>query len=166
MGYRLRRTEDALLPPVLYGGEGQLPISETLALLHGEKLAICDELEEIADSLPEGLDRDRCLSVSRRLEPLVQAVHVYEEQVLFPACLEAAGHAAHARELVARLKAEHIEDAEFAAELCEGLRRIGEGLAPLNVEALAYMLRGFFAGVRRHIATEREAMLSLSGTTA
>lgn len=154
-------SEDALLSPVVPADEAQLPASEVLARLHAEKLVVCDELEEMADSLPQGFDPGRCVAMSLRLEPLVRSVHAYEERVLFPAYVKASGGTAQARELVARLKSEHIEDTEFAAELSENLRRIGEGSAPLNVEALGYMLRGFFASVRRHIAYEREAMMSL-----
>lgn len=126
--------------------------------LHTEKLALCDLLEEIADSLPQALDRDLCLAVSGRLEPLLRAAHAYEEEALFPAYIRAQGDARSAVELVARLKAEHIEDADFATELAEGLRRLGEGAEAANVEAVGYMLRGFFAVMRRHIANECEAM--------
>lgn len=136
---------------------------KTLSRLHGEKLALCDLLEEIADSLPQGLDQSKCVVASIRLEPLICAVHAYEEDVLFPAFVRAQENAAHAVELVARLKAEHIEDADFAAELAERLRRVGQGLDGLNVDALGYMLRGFFSGMRRHIANEREALASLLG---
>jgi len=155
--------KDASLSSAVPAHEAQLPASEVLARLHAEKLAICNELEEMADSLPQGLDPICCAAVSRRLEPLIRAVHSYEEKVLFPAYVRTSGNRVQAEELVARLKAEHIEDAEFAAELSECLRRIGEGGTPLNVDALGYMLRGFFASVRRHIANEREAMMPLSG---
>ncbi|PSJ55062.1 hypothetical protein C7I85_26950 [Mesorhizobium soli] len=134
-----------------------------LSRLHAEKLALCDLLEAIADSLPQALNREQCLAASGKLEPLLREVHAYEEGVLFPAYIRAQGNAQPSVELVARLKAEHIEDADFAAELAEGLRRIGQGLDVLNVDALSYMLRGFFAALRRHIANEREAMAPLFG---
>lgn len=129
-----------------------------LSRLHSEKLALCNLLEEIADSLPRGLDQSKCVVASIRLEPLIRAVHTYEEDVLFPAYVRAQGNTPHALEMVARLKVEHIEDADFAAELAERLRRAAQGLDGLNVDALGYMLRGFFSGMRRHIANEREAL--------
>jgi iron-sulfur cluster repair protein YtfE (RIC family) len=156
-------------PPLATGDESASSlfctgVRETiLSRPHAEKLALCDLLEAIADSLPQALNREQCLAASGRLEPLLRQAHAYEEGVLFPAYIRAQGNAQPAVELVARLKTEHIEDADFAAELAEGLRRVGQGLDALNVDALAYMLRGFFAGLRRHIANEREAMAPLFG---
>lgn len=140
--------------PLFCRGTRHLIISR----LHMEKLELCDLLEEIADSLPQALDRDQCLAASGKLEPLLREAHVYEEGVLFPAYIRAQGSARSAVEIVARLKAEHIEDSDFATELADGLRRLGEGGEAANVEAVGYMLRGFFAAMRRHIANEREAL--------
>ncbi|MEP9372370.1 hemerythrin domain-containing protein [Mesorhizobium sp. KR1-2] len=137
----------------------------TLSRLHAEKLALCDLLEEIADSLPQALDRDQCLAASGKLEPLLREAHTYEEGMLFPAYVRAQGNTRSAVEIVARLKAEHIEDADFATELADGLRRLGEGAEAANVEAVGYMLRGFFAAMRRHIANEREAMAGFLSET-
>ena len=58
---------------------------------HGEKLRMCDALEEIADSLPDQVDRLKCIGVASALLPLLRSVHRYEEEVLFPAYEAAAG---------------------------------------------------------------------------
>ena len=52
---------------------------------HDEKLRMCDALEEIADSLPDKVDRLKCIGVASALLPLLSSVHRYEEEVLFPA---------------------------------------------------------------------------------
>lgn len=135
--------------------------ADVMSRLHAEKLGLCDLLEEVADSLPQDLDRARCAEIAAMLEPMMRAVHAYEEEVLFPAYVACQGGAPHADELIARLKAEHIEDVDFATELAEGLSRIAVGSDIPNADALGYMLRGFFSAVRRHVAGEREAMAPL-----
>jgi hemerythrin-like domain-containing protein len=133
---------------------------------HAEQLSLCDELEEIADSLPAGVNRQKCIYAAKALSPLIRGVHQYEETVLFPqlerpnasalACSDAAiGSLA---DTLARLKYEHFEDEWYAEELTEALLRLGSG-APVNDEAVGYMLRGFFEGLRRHIAFEKSHLL-------
>ncbi|MNL85495.1 hypothetical protein D3C87_2138230 [compost metagenome] len=43
--------------------------------------------------------------------------------------------------------------------MTDALLKLGSG-ATVNMEATGYMLRGFFEGMRRHIAFEREFLLS------
>jgi len=135
--------------------------ADVMARLHAQKLALCDLLEEVADSLPQDLDHARCAEIAATLEPLMRAVHAYEEEVLFPAYVASQGATPQADELIARLKAEHIEDVDFATELAEGLSLVATGSDMPNADALGYMLRGFFSAVRRHVAGEREAMAPL-----
>ncbi len=123
-----------------------------------EQLALCLELEEIADSLPASVNRQKCIYAAKALGPLIKGIHHYEETVLFPqmqASPEANDHLAMTLE---RLKFEHCEDECFAEELTDALLRLGSGSA-VNMEAVGYMLRGFFEGLRRHIAFEREHLL-------
>lgn len=123
-----------------------------------EQLALCHELEEIADSLPGSVNRQKCIYAAKALGPLIKGIHHYEETVLFPQ-LQAAGEANdHLASTLERLKFEHCEDECFAEELTDALLRLGSGSA-VNMEAVGYMLRGFFEGLRRHIAFEREHLL-------
>ena len=57
---------------------------------------------------------------------------------------------------IQRLHAEHWEDESFAFEVQDALIEFAQNPKQSNVEALAYMLRGFFEGVRRHVAFEWE----------
>lgn len=132
----------------------------TLAWLrraHDEQLALCNELEEVADSLPSNVDRQKCLYAAKMLGPLVQNIHEYEETVLFPWIESQRGP--QLRETIERLKFEHCEDECFAEELTDALLKLGTGDL-VNMEAVGYMLRGFFEGVRRHIAFERDCLLT------
>ena len=119
------------------------------------QLNLCDLLEEIADSLPDRLDRQQCLTVARMIGPLIKQAHVAEEQFLFPDVISRHGDGDN---VVEKLRLEHIEDECFAEELTDALLKLGSG-DRVNMEAVGYMLRGFFEGIRRHIAFEREHLL-------
>jgi Uncharacterized conserved protein len=125
---------------------------------HAEQLALCSELEDIADSLPANVNRQKCIYAAKALGPLIRGIHHYEETVLFP-WLNAEGAASDdLRSTLDRLRFEHFEDECFAEELTDALLKLGAGDA-VNMEAVGYMLRGFFEGMRRHIAFETEHLL-------
>lgn len=130
-----------------------------LAGAHREQLLLCDALEEIADSLPASVNRQKCIYAAKVLGPLIHGLHRYEEQVLFPHLAARAKGGGPLRETLSRLKFEHCEDECFAEELADTLLKLGSGAADVNVEAAGYMLRGFFETIRRHIAFEREHLL-------
>jgi hemerythrin-like domain-containing protein len=125
---------------------------------HEEQLALCRELEEIADSLPASVNRQKCIYAAKALCPLIRSIHHYEENVLFPYLAQQQGHSGPMLATLSRLKFEHFEDEGYAEELTDALLRLGSG-EPVNVEAVGYMLRGFFEGVRRHIAFEQAHLL-------
>ncbi|MBW8446786.1 MAG: hemerythrin domain-containing protein [Arenimonas sp.] len=137
------------------------PCRRSLAWLRGaheEQLALCGELEEIADSLPANVNRQKCIYAAKSLGPLIKGVHHYEENILYPWLESSSQNLEHLRETLDRLKFEHFEDECFAEELTDALLKLGSGSA-VNMEAVGYMLRGFFEGIRRHIAFEREYLL-------
>lgn len=121
------------------------------------KLALCDALEAIADSLPE-VDRHACLFIAESLLPVMREAHAYEEDSVFPAYASDARREA----TVHRLKAEHVEDEAAAEDLTETLLYVGHGGQVDNPEALGFMLRALFEGLRRHVAFEREHVMPLA----
>lgn len=127
-----------------------------------DQLALCDELEAIADSLPEALDRDTCLLAARAVLNVLARTHEFEEGVLYPA-LSAAASARRlpplGAETLEQLRFEHVADSCFAEEVYDALMAMGRGLSTLPPAAAGYMLRGFFAGLRRHVAFERSIVL-------
>lgn len=125
---------------------------------HGEQLALCRELEDIADSLPASINRQKCIYAAKALGPLIKGIHHYEETVLFPMSQRDPDAAVHLESTLERLKFEHCEDECFAEELTDALLKLGSG-ERVNMEAVGYMLRGFFEGMRRHIAFEQEHLL-------
>lgn len=125
---------------------------------HTEQLALCRELEEIADSLPASINRQKCIYAAKALGPLIKGIHHYEETVLFPQLQSNPDATEALGPTLERLKFEHCEDECFAEELTDALLKLGSG-DRVNMEAVGYMLRGFFEGIRRHIAFEREHLL-------
>lgn len=127
---------------------------------HAEQLALCDCLEEIADHLPNA-NRQRCIYAAKVIGPLTVDIHRFEETILFPLVERRLGSSAGLSDMLQRLKFEHCEDECFTEELTEALLELGSGDARMGTEAIGYMLRGFFAGMRRHIAFERDHLLKL-----
>lgn len=119
-----------------------------------ELLALCAVLERIADSLPNTIDRGACLNAARTMIPLMDRAHRLEEDVLFPAVTKSDPLVIDFQATFERLKLDHAGDEYFAEELAETLVSCGQGTPLQNAEATGYMLRGFFVGLRRHIAFE------------
>ncbi len=118
---------------------------------------VCDDLEAIADGLPDSVDTQFVLMTAQRLLATMRRAHDFEEGVLFPV-LEL--NMPHLSATLERLRFEHWGDEEFAADIHQALReyvRLGD---KAKVDSLAWMLRGFFDGLRRHIAFDREVLLS------
>jgi hypothetical protein len=135
-------------------------------LLRFEKLLdhqsqICDELEAIADALPDTIDVQSCLRTAQKLLPAIKTAHDFEESVLFP-LINTRTHAGVKLELtIDRLRYEHWGDEEYAAEIQHALREFIRKRDKANIDSLAWMLRGFFDGMRRHIAFDRELLLPM-----
>jgi len=129
--------------------------------IHEEQIALCDALEKIADSLPDNLDRQSCLQVARSLPGLMARAHQIEEEVLFPTLRSRRPNVPGLNKTLDRLHYEHLEDDCYAEELFDALMSHGQGNGRPDSEAFGYMLRGFFEGLRRHLAYEDELLLPL-----
>ena len=135
-------------------------ILSDLTLHHQVQLDLCDDLEKIADQLPDRVDPQNCLRVAQAIYPTVKKAHTYEENQLFP-FLTAHYEQYVMPQTIDRLHSEHWEDESFACEVQEALVSFVTTPQWANTEALGYMLRGFFEGLRRHIAFERELLGTL-----
>lgn len=119
------------------------------------QLALCDALEEIADDLPTNVDHQACLHIAKNIFPIIKRAHEFEETKLFP-MLSNSNYQVDPKAILDRLHSEHWEDENYALELQEALVEFATNSPTSNPEALGYMLRGFFASLRRHIAAEKE----------
>jgi len=124
-----------------------------------KQLELCNSLEDIADSLPDDVDPQDCLHTARALYPAVKSAHEFEENVLFPVLDEIKKSDAALESSLERLRYEHWEDESYAQELTDVLMDWAKGDKSRNPETTGYMLRGFFEGIRRHIAFEGEHII-------
>ncbi|WP_018688462.1 hemerythrin domain-containing protein [Ahrensia kielensis] len=135
---------------------------EKLNLHLNAQTLLCNQLETIADELPRRVDNQQCLLAAQKVYPVVMAAHSFEENELFPALMKADPSNAHLATTIERLHGEHWEDESFAHEISDTLKSFVAGREK-NIDKLSYMLRGFFEGLRRHIAFEKEMLSSLTG---
>lgn len=123
--------------------------------------SLCEALENIANNLPRSVNKQACLTLSRSIFPIIYEAHAFEEAKLFPYLLKSNEQNMALIKSLSRLKFEHYEDETFAQEISEALHEFVTGENTIFAEKLAYMLRGFFEGVRRHLAFEKEHLLPL-----
>ena len=100
-----------------------------LALLkanHRKQLTLCAELEEIADNLPDHVNRQRCLHLARVLCPFIMEAHALEERALFSEVYALAHTLPNLEITIERLRWEHFEDLCFSEELREALLDLGK----------------------------------------
>jgi len=137
-------------------------IDTVLAAYHAvrrEQLELCDRLEEIADSLPDQVDTQRCIDLSRTVIMVLSRAQKVEEEYFFPALR--ISRVAEVEVALNNLQLHHTGDVCYAEELSEALLTLGEGSPVHDPEVTGYMLRGFFEGVRRHIAFEEQLAAEL-----
>lgn len=142
------------------GGRSAGAILAELARYHLELDQMCAGLEQIADALPAQVNQEQCAGLARSMNDVIARAHAYEEAAVFPLMRQIAKEPG-TDDTIERLRFEHWEDESFAAELQETLCRFAMGEDRDRVDALAWMLRGFFEGLRRHIAFEREHVMPL-----
>lgn len=130
--------------------------------VHELNKQMCGFLEEIADALPNRINRDLCTTAIAMIKTQMPIHRYNEEECLFPLLQQ---HAIEEPELTGIIEHslwEHGADECVAVELAEMLEELLAGENPKNPEMLGYMLRGFFEGFRRHIAWERVVLLPLA----
>lgn len=131
---------------------------DVLERAQGAKLELCDQLEKIADSLPKSVDRQACIHIAHALGGVLKMAHDAEESQLFPVLERSDYLVINAPSIVEHLRMDHIGDAFMAEEVVEVLMSYGADEPLHEPEAAGYMLRGFFTGLRRHVALERELL--------
>ncbi|MGV8833430.1 MAG: hemerythrin domain-containing protein [Devosia sp.] len=137
---------------------------EALEQSYAELLALCDGLEEVADTLPHDVSPRICLTLAAGLEPLIAQMHGLEEEALFP--LLEASQSPQLSQTLARLRHENLADQSTAAEVSEALHDLGTGRSALSPDAMGYLLRSFFESMRRHVQSERELIAMVPPTAS
>lgn len=126
---------------------------------HMRMASLCDQLEGIADTLPHAIDPVQCMSMARTLVPTMKAVAAFEEQELLPLAESILGPDIHDGSLQLLMEQQHREDMGYAEELSESLADRAMTATTRGANSLGYMLRGFFYGMRRHIAFEHYTLV-------
>ncbi|MEL6920111.1 MAG: hemerythrin domain-containing protein [Pseudomonadota bacterium] len=164
-------SEIRILPAAAVAGNDQgVPqsLSELMDTLNYHldvQAGLCAALEKVADSLPHAVKPNDCLALARGIPAIIRRAHHFEEDVLFPFMRIHCDDLAVLNKTLDRLHGEHWEDESYAGELHLALTDFVEGDQP-NADKLAYMLRGFFEGLRRHVAFEREHLLPVLARVA
>ena len=118
---------------------------------HKAQRVLADLLESVADSLPDAVNQASAALAASLLRDSVVRRSPLEEAALFP-LLEAHvpdGSPLHRAVLLARR--EQRECAGRAIELAEELDLLAANGRARNADALGFMLRAFFDGLRRHL---------------
>jgi hypothetical protein len=136
-----------------------LPL-KTLSDCYARLLAICDELERVADSLPDRVDLAHCERLARDTVASLAQTHQREEVELLP--LLAASSRVEFREMAERLRQDHEFDGQAAMEVEEALLGLAAQQPALSPDATGYLLRSFFESVRRHVHSEQYLLVLIS----
>lgn len=137
---------------------GLEPLDRILAE-HAVQLELCDALEHIADGLPNRFERKLLREVINVLAHGMAGHFAFEENGLFPLLRRRAVGDASLVAALEQLEVEHGRDVDLCGELAEELRLYLLREQARNPEMLAFMLRGFFEGQRRHIEWENTVVL-------
>jgi hemerythrin-like domain-containing protein len=143
------------------GWTGTDEVCVRFALLLDAQARVCDELENIADRLPDSVDSQSCLRTAQHILPVVKTAHDFEDKILFPLLEAQIPYFTEMKGTIERLRFEHWGDQEYAEDVRHALREYVRQREKANIDSLAWMLRGFFEGMRRHIAFDREYLLPI-----
>lgn len=128
---------------------------------HAFQLELCDLMEGLADSLPDG-----DIVIAAAILPVLRRGVIghmrFEEEQLFPLLRGHHTTMPQVKAVTTQLTREHEVDVEFLGEVAEALEAfIGDGIVE-NPEMLGYMLRFFFESQRRHIEWENNVLIPLA----
>lgn len=134
----------------------------TIRTHHRSYLDLCDQLELIADSLPDRIDVANCEAAIDVLLNWAREHHRFEETNLFPLLRHRAPSDQHLHDCLDRLENEHHTDQGYADEIVELLSTFALGSYQGSAETAGYMLRGMFESMRRHIGLENDFLLPIA----
>lgn len=123
---------------------------------------LCDELERVADELPDNRNPSRIDEIGRKLRDLLRRHHQHAEALLMPRLASRALPEDRVEELAQGLRHDNSRDEGYALEVLELLDAMAAGGRPPNKDTAGYLLRGFFEGLRRHLRCEHALLFPLA----
>ena len=136
---------------------------ETLNRRYADLLGICDQLEAVADSLPNNVSASQCGQLAIEIVDLLALTHREEEAILLP--LLAASPRPELRQLARRLREEHDYDDDAVIEIRETLLALAAHHPLPSADATGYLLRSFFESLRRHVRADKDLLAIISNLT-
>jgi hypothetical protein len=133
--------------------------ASTLRAQYDRQIVLCDQLEEIADSLPDRVNHAQCRAVADTLLLVLHEVQAVEDREILAHMSDAGGR--RYADLVEKFRLQQVADLCLAEEVQQELLLLAEGRSRLAPEAMGYMLRGFFDGLRRNMAHSVEVLTLL-----
>lgn len=133
-----------------------------MVLGHNEQSGLRQTLERIADALRHDTDPQTCREAAGAIHRVMTRVATAEQELIDQQVSQSSVRAVNLAPTIKRMRRENAEDLSYAEELQETLRDYGTGNPSVSIDALGYMLRGFFEGRRRRTALEREILDALA----
>lgn len=118
---------------------------------HKAQRALADLLESVADSLPDAVNQASAALAASLLRDSVVRRSTLEEAALFPLIEAQMPAGSPVRRAVGLARREQRDCAGRAIELAEELDLLASRGRARNADALGFMLRAFFDGLRRHL---------------
>lgn len=120
---------------------------------------LCATLEDIADSLPQHFDPDIVAPVIEILRKDLAWHFRNLETALYPLLERRGAHVTELPDLIERLRQDHSADSLLALDVADSLEILVQRDGYPNPEALGFMLRCFFVGLRRNAFWEAHFIL-------
>lgn len=131
---------------------------ERFIVTHERQVHLASNLEAVADALPS-FAAGVCSMVVHDLRHLLPPLHAFEEDHLFRLLGRRLASNSLMHVGLKRLRDEHAEDADAAADVSGCLENMTQGAMDRPMEALGFQIRALFVALRRHAAFEREVVL-------
>jgi len=134
----------------------------TFARLIREKINVCEQLEHIADRLPNQVNVDQCAKLAELLPDMLGLCDDINQRVIFPLLLRHQSQRYFTHSMAQRLVDERMMDQGYALEVSELLDQLAKAESIRNAEASGYLLRSFFETVRRSSAFDLEYIVPMT----
>jgi hypothetical protein len=154
-----RHHDEQLVAPEHEPGEVAAPHARARGALHDvERLVAISALPPKAKITAEVCSGTQPPEIQRKAQEL-------EENEVFPLLMKLTLGNPQLSATLERLEREHCEDECYGEEIAALLEECAHNGQPANPESAGYMLRGFFTGLRRHVAFERECLMTLAANS-
>lgn len=134
-------------------------VTEIVERHQSKQRAICQGLEQVADSLPLDVDPSLCMRLARGMLPALRSAHEYKEAHFYDLARRMLSDLGNVDAILERQRSEYVDNEMLAEEVAEELSQWGICAEHKSPEAMGYMLRGLFVALTRHLDFERVVLI-------